>query len=310
MQSKATWIEVELIVEGELAEAVAEVLGRFVSGGVAIEATAVSSSADDSRGQAVGPLRVCGYLPVDEKLEDNRRKLEEALWYLGIIRPLPAPRYHTVQEQDWSQTWKQHYKPILIGERLVVVPAWLETPDPRRVAVRMDPGMAFGTGTHPTTQLCLELLETYLPKNTAAVIDIGCGSGILAVAALKLGAQAALGVDTDPEAVQAAQANGELNGVAERLEIKLGSVAEILGGVTTLRSAPIVLANILAPVIVRLLDDGLAHLLDPRGVLVLSGILDEQASEVEDALRAHGLSLLERRQIGDWVAIAAKKQNY
>jgi ribosomal protein L11 methyltransferase len=215
-----------------------------------------------------------------------------------------------VQEQDWSQTWKQHYKPILIGERLVVVPAWLETPDPRRVAVRMDPGMAFGTGTHPTTQLCLELLETYLPKNAAAVIDIGCGSGILAVAALKLGAQAALGVDTDPEAVQAAQANGELNGVAERLEIKLGSVAEILGGVTTLRSAPIVLANILAPVIVRLLDDGLAHLLDPAGVLVLSGILDEQAGEVEDALRAHGLSLLERLQIGDWVAIAAKKQNY
>jgi ribosomal protein L11 methyltransferase len=302
--SQAAWIEVELIVEGELAEAVAEVLGRFVSGGVAIESTAVTASADDSVGQAVGPLRVCGYLPVDDQLEENRRRLEEALWYLGRIRPLPAPQFRTVQEQDWSQAWKQHYRPIPIGKRLVVVPAWLESPDPGRIAIRMDPGMAFGTGTHPTTQLCLELLETYLPENAAAVIDVGCGSGILAVAAIKLGAQAALGVDIDPEAVQAAQANAELNGVAERLEVKLGSVAEIFGGDTILKKAPLVLANILAPVIIHLLDDDLAGLLDPGGVLVLSGILDEQAGEVEGALRAHGLVLLERRQIGDWVAMA------
>ena len=303
--SQAAWIEVELIVEGELAEAVAEVLGRFVTGGVAIESTAVTASDDDTLGQAVGPLRVCGYLPVDDQLEEGRRRLEEALWYLGRIRPLPAPQFRIVQEQDWSQAWKQHYRPISIGERLVVVPAWLESPDPGRIAIRMDPGMAFGTGTHPTTQLCLELLETYLPGDAAAVIDVGCGSGILAVGALKLGARAALGVDIDPEAVQAAQANAELNGVAERLDVKLGSVAEILGEGASLKRAPLVLANILAPVIVRLLDDGLANLLDPGGVLILSGILDEQAAEVEAALRAHGLVLLERRQIADWVALAA-----
>jgi len=303
--SQAAWIEVELIVEGELAEAVAEVLGRFVTGGVAIESTAVTASDDDTLGQAVGPLRVCGYLPVDDQLEEGRRRLEEALWYLGRIRPLPAPQFRTVQEQDWSQAWKQHYRPISIGERLVVVPAWLESPDPGRIAIRMDPGMAFGTGTHPTTQLCLELLETYLPGDAAAVIDVGCGSGILAVGALKLGARAALGVDIDPEAVQAAQANAELNGVAERLQVKLGSVAEILGEGASLKRAPLVLANILAPVIVRLLDDGLANLLDPGGVLILSGILDEQAAEVEAALRAHGLVLLEQRQIADWVALAA-----
>jgi ribosomal protein L11 methyltransferase len=307
--SQATWIEVELIVDGELAEAVAEVLGRFVSGGVVIESTAVAASDDDSQGQAIGPLRVCGYLPVDDQLEENRRRLEEALWYLGRIRPLPAPQFRTVQEQDWSQAWKQHYKPILIGARLVVVPAWQESPDPGRVAVRMDPGMAFGTGTHPTTQLCLELLEACLPTNASSVIDVGCGSGILAVAALKLGAQAALGVDIDAEAVEATQANAELNGVEERLEVKLGSVTEILGGGTTLRRAPLVLANILAPVIIRLLEDGLANLLDPGGVLILSGILDEQTGEVEDALRARGLSVLERRQIGDWVALAVHNQN-
>lgn len=307
--SQANWIEVELVVDGELAEAVAEVLGRFVSGGVVIESTAVTASDDDSQGHAIGPLRVCGYLPVDEELEENRRRLEEALWYLGRIRPLPAPQFCTVQEQDWSQAWKKNYRPILIGARLVVVPAWQESPDPGRIAVRMDPGMAFGTGTHPTTQLCLELLEAHLPANAAAVIDVGCGSGILAVAALKLGAQAALGVDIDPESVQAAQANAELNGVAGRLEVILGSVAEILGGETILRHAPLVLANILAPVIIRLLDDGLADLMDPEGVLILSGILDEQAGEVENALRMHGLLVLERRQIGDWVALAVHNQN-
>ncbi len=302
--SQANWIEVELIVEGELAEAVAEVLGRFVSGGVAIESTAVTASDDDTLGQAVGPLRVCGYLPVDGQLEENRRRLEEALWYLGRIRPLPPAQFRTVQEQDWSQAWKQHYHPIPIGAQLMVVPAWQESPDPGRVAIRMDPGMAFGTGTHPTTQLCLELLEAHMPEDASAVIDVGCGSGILAVAALKLGAQAALAVDIDPEAVQAAQANAELNGVAERLEVKLGSVAEILNGDTPLQKAPLVVANILAPVIIRLLDDGMAELLDPEGTLVVSGILDEQAGEVEDSLRAHGLFLLERRQIADWVALA------
>src|SRR5574341_896969 len=159
--AQANWIEVELIVEGELAEAVAEVLGRFVSGGVAIESTAVTASDDDTLGQAVGPLRVCGYLLVDDQLEENRRRLEEALWYLGRIRPLPPAQFRTVQEQDWSQAWKQHYRPIPIGAQLMVVPAWQESPDPSRVAIRMDPGMAFGTGTHPTTQLCLELLEDW-----------------------------------------------------------------------------------------------------------------------------------------------------
>lgn len=317
--SEAPWIEVELIVDGELAEAVAEVLGRFVSGGVVIESTAVAASDDDSQGHTVGPLRVCGYLPVDDQLEENRRRLEEALWYLGRIRPLPAPRFRTVEEQDWSQAWKQHYRPIAIGERLIVVPAWLESPDPERIAVRMDPGMAFGTGTHPTTQLCLGLIEyLYSEKHSAkddtlslpssafrplSLIDIGCGSGILAVAALKLGAQTALGVDIDVESVQATQANAELNGVAGRLQVGLGSVAEIRRGEFALRRATLVLANILAPVIVHLLDEGLADLLEPGGVLVLSGILEEQMGDIEAALAKHGLQMMARRQSGDWVAV-------
>ena len=294
-----------MIVDGEMAEAVAEVLGRYVSGGVAIESTAVTARADDSQGRAIGPLRVCGYLPVDDQLDENRQRVEEALWFLGRIRPLPAPRYHTIQEQDWSQAWKSHYHPIAVGKRLMVVPAWEQPPDPARISIRMDPGMAFGTGTHPTTQLCLEAMEIYLPGREAALIDLGCGSGILAVAALKLGAAQALGVDIDPEAVQATRENAELNGVAGQLEIGKGSVAEIRQGEFTLRTANLVLANILAPVIIRLLDEGLPNLLTPDGVLILSGILAEQAGDVEDALGRYNLRLLERRQSGDWVALVA-----
>jgi len=324
----SSWLEISLTVDGELAEAVAEVLGRFVSGGVAIESTAVTASDDDSQGRATGPLRVCGYLPANAQLEENRQRLEEALWYLGRIRPLPAPQFRTIQEQDWAQAWKSNYHPIAIGRRLMVVPAWETSPDPRRVAIRMDPGMAFGTGTHPTTQLCLEFIDSlyderpktndkrYSPlfrhsssviRPPSSVIDVGCGSGILAVAALKLGAQQALAVDIDPLAVEATKSNAALNGVAERLQAGLGSVAEVCRGDFALRTAPLVLANILAPVIVRLLDDGLADLLAPGGALVLSGILQEQGNEVEAALGQHDLQVTARRQSGDWVAMLAAR---
>ncbi len=318
-----TWLEISLVVDGELAEAIAEVLARYVSNGVVIELTAVTANADDSEGHPVGPLRVCGYLPVDSQVEETRQRIEEALWYLGRIRPLPAAQYRTLQEQDWAEAWKEHYKPIAIGRRLMVVPAWLETPDPGRIAIRMDPGMAFGTGTHPTTQLCLEMIETYLdvagryqemdeasqPDGGSApsMIDVGCGSGILAVAALKLGASRALGVDIDPESITASLENGLLNEVSERLEVGLGSVAEVRAGNFGLRQAPLVVANILAPVIIRLLDDGLGELAVPGGILVLSGILAEQGGAVVEALERHALPVVEQRQSGDWVALAAQR---
>jgi len=305
----AAWLEVSLIVDGEMAEAVSEVLARFAPDGVAIESTAVTANPDDSEGQAVGPLRVCAYLPVDDELEEVRQRMEEALWYLGRIRPLPEAQFKRIQQTDWSETWKQHYRPITIGERLVVVPAWLESPDPERIAVRIDPGMAFGTGTHPTTQLCLELLEGFFQEGGGAgieVVDVGCGSGILSTAALKLGATRALGVDIDAEAVQATQANAGLNGVQKRLEVGLGSVEEVRRGQFSIRSGQIVLANILAPVIIKLLDEGLGDLLRPGGVLILSGILAEQSADVEAALYRHDLQPAEKRQSGDWVALLAR----
>lgn len=297
-----TWLEVSLIVDGEMAEAVAEVLARYARNGVVIESTAVTSNSEDLEGHAVGPLRVSGYLRMDEQVEETRRQIEEGLWYLGRIRPLPPATYQAVHEADWAEAWKQHYHPIAIGQRLMIVPAWLESPDQARIPIRIDPGMAFGTGTHPTTQLCLELIEERT-RPGISVIDVGCGSGILAVAALKLGAGRGLGVDIDPDAVTATQENAVANGVADRLEWGVGSLEEVRRGNFGLQQAELVLANILAPVLVRLLDEGLAGLLTPEGALVLSGILDEQAGDVVAAAEKQGLHLVDRRQEGDWVAL-------
>jgi ribosomal protein L11 methyltransferase len=179
--------------------------------------------------------------------------------------------------------------------------------------VRIDPGMAFGTGTHPTTQLCLALVEQYFTHRESAqglkVIDIGCGSGILSIAALKLGAEEALGVDIDPEAVQASGNNAVLNGVTNRFELGIGSVKEVRAGKFGIQKAQLVLANILAPVLVKLLDEGLGELVLTDGWLILSGILAEQNPEVESALEKHGYQVVEKSQSGDWVAIAARRKN-
>jgi ribosomal protein L11 methyltransferase len=309
-----SWIEISLIVDGEIAESVAEVLSRYLPDGVVIESTAVTANPDDSEGRTVGPLRVAGYIPVDEKTEETRRQIEESLWYLGRIRPLPAPEFKEVRQTDWSEAWKQHYHPIPIGKRLAIVPAWMESPFPKRTILRIDPGMAFGTGTHPTTQLCLEFIETLFARENpygfewqdADVIDLGCGSGILGIAALILGARRALGVDIDAEAMPASLENAEANGVASRLELGLGSVSEIREGKYSIQKAQLVLANILAPVLVRLLDEGLGELVRPGGYLALSGILQEQSAEVEVALRRNRLELVKTRQMMDWVALLAQ----
>ncbi|NPA92994.1 MAG: 50S ribosomal protein L11 methyltransferase [Chloroflexi bacterium] len=305
MSDPTRWLELSLEVDGELAEAVAEVLARFAPNRVAIEASHIQDQ-PDGEGVPTGPVRVAAYLPVDEDLEATRQRIEEALWHLHVIRPLPQPTYRFLQEQDWAEAWKHAYRPIAVGERLMIVPAWLENPDPQRVPLLLDPGMAFGTGTHPTTQMCLAEVER-LVQPGMTVLDVGCGSGILSIAALKLGAVRALGVDTDPQAVAVAQENAARNGVAEGFRAAVGSVEALrqppLGPV----KAPLVLANILAPILVRLLDEeGLADLLTPDGALVLSGILENQAEDVLAAARRAGLALAHRRQMDDWVTLTVK----
>jgi ribosomal protein L11 methyltransferase len=301
----ARWLEVSLTVDPELAEAIAELLSRFVSNGVVVESGVTYNDAEDE-GTPFGPVRVYGYLAIDENIEETHQRLEENLWHLGQIQSLPKASYKTIQDEDWMAAWKQHYRPIQIGKRLLILPAWLEDPNNGRIAVKIDPSMAFGTGTHPTTQLCMEMLEaTVTPGQT--VIDVGCGSGILSIGAVKLGAKLALAVDIDTAAIRSTKENAEANGVLDKIETGLGSVSEILNGGFSLKNAPLVLANILAPVIIRLFDAGLADLIAPSGQIVLSGILAEQAQGVIEAGQAKGLIFIEQRQITDWVVILMRK---
>ncbi len=310
-----SWLEISLLVDGELAEAVADVLARFAPSGVVTESTAIAFPNDESEGVAVGPISVRAYLEMNDQIEETRQKLEEALFYLGMIQPLPAPIYKQIADQNWMEAWKQHYKPIPIGKRLMIVPVWMESPEPSRIPIRIDPGMAFGTGTHPTTQLCLELIENFMEERRKrkedpsfffplSCIDVGCGSGILSIAALKLGAQSALGVDIDIESVRNSRENADVNAVGQEFVIGQGSVTEVLAGQFVFKSAPLVVANILAPVIIRLFDAGLAQLVDAGGTLILSGILVEQAPSVIVAGQAHGLVLTAQKQMGDWVALS------
>ena len=299
------WLEVSLTVNGELAEAVADVLARFAPNGVTTE-QAVDFVNDEDEGTPVGPVTVRAYLGADDKLEETRQKLEESLYYLGMIQPLPIPVFTMIPDENWMEAWKVHYQPIAVGKRLIIVPAWLTSPDANRVPIKIDPGMAFGTGTHPTTQLCLELLESFVPTGRK-VIDVGCGSGILSIAALKLGASFALGVDIDEASVKASRENADANGIPmDQFAIGRGSVTEVLSGKFGIRNAPLVLANILAPIIIKLFDTGLAKVASPGGALILSGILADQAAGVIASAATHGLKLEERHQLGDWVVLLVR----
>src|SRR5271157_1868924 len=303
------WLEVSLTVNGELAEAVADVLARFAPNGVMTE-QGVKFINDEDEGTATGPITVRAYLPMGEHIEGTRQKLEESLYYLGTIQPLPAAMFTPIADQNWMEAWKQHYKPIPIGKRLMILPAWLDSPEPNRIPIKIDPGMAFGTGTHPTTQLCLELMEKYVGVDghlPISVIDVGCGSGILSIAALKLGAKQALGVDIDSESVKNSRENADTNEIGDELILGQGSVKEILDGKFAFKSAPLVVANILAPVIIRLFEAGLADLVEPNGAIILSGILKEQSQSVMEAAQAKGLRMNEKRQMGDWVALMMER---
>ncbi len=316
----SNWLEVSLTVDGELAESVADVLARFAPNGVMTE-QGVKFINDEDEGTATGPITVRAYLTVDDQLEETRQKLEESLYFLGMIQPLPEPSYKQIADPNWMEAWKQHYKPILIGKRLLILPVWLNSPEPDRIAIKIDPGMAFGTGTHPTTQLCLELMEKYLDDRPQtmdrqplsivhrplSVIDVGCGSGILSIAALKLGAMKVLGVDIDAESVKNSRENADTNGIGAELILGQGSVTEIRAGNFAFKQASLVVANILAPVIIRLFDAGLADLMEDNGAIILSGILQEQAQNVIDAAQAKGLRMNDKRQMGDWVALAMNR---
>ena len=202
-----------------------------------------------------------------------------------------------VNEEDWANNWKQYYHTQRIGKRIVVTPSWEEyTPSGDDVQMRLDPGMAFGTGTHDTTRLCLELLEEVVTPETR-ILDVGTGSGILSVGGVLLGAPSALGVDIDPVAVKVANENAEINEVSDKTEFVCGDLTDKVHG-----KFEIVTANIVADVIIRLLSTVKNYLLK-GGVLIVSGIIDTRADEVENACHEAGFITEKRLEHGGWVAI-------
>jgi ribosomal protein L11 methyltransferase len=296
------YLEVAMIVNGELAEAVAEVFARFAPGGVAMEATHIIPE-EDGFGRPSDEVRVCAYLPVDDQLEVTRQKLGMALGYLGMIQPLPEATFTPINDQNWMEAWKERFVPIDIGHKLRILPAWMENPDASRIPILIDVGMAFGTGTHPTTQLSLALLEDHVQAGQT-VFDVGCGSGILSVAAVKLGAAAAYGADIERDSIDNAQINAKLNATEGKTHFRLGSLDTFAG-----KQAPVVIANILTHILIRLLNDGMGDLVAPGGTLLLSGILVEKEAEILAALDKHGFIVNERRQMEDWLGLAAVRKN-
>jgi ribosomal protein L11 methyltransferase len=233
--------------------------------------------------------QLVAWLPEADWPEAERLQLEAALAPLAATFGLALPAIHWVQQddEDWSLSWKQHWQADPVGERLLILPAWLELPAEHadRLVIRMDPGSAFGTGSHPTTRLCLEALET-LDLKGQRVADLGCGSGILGIAALLQGATSVAAADTDSLAVRATRDNAVVSGFQERLQVQLGSVetlAELLGG----EPAELLLCNILAPVI-EALCPAFHAVLAPHGVGLLSGLLVDQAPRLTQVLADNG----------------------
>ena len=304
------WLELAVEADLEAVEAVSEILGRFATGGTTVEPAfdlveeGLAAQVDPSR-----PATVRGYVPARDALaaESARAHVAEALGHLQAfgLRPIGALRTRIVHEEDWAEAWKAFFPVLRVGRRLIIRPTWRRhRRTPLDVVLALDPGMAFGTGLHPTTRLCLAALEALADDDGidgARVLDVGCGSGILAIAALRLGAATALGVDTDPIAIESTAANTRRNRLARRIRARVGSLPS--------GEPPfdLVLANLIAGVLVPLAS-GLRDELVLGGRLVASGIFIDREAEVRAAFESVGLDVVERRAEGDWVALVATRR--
>ncbi len=290
------WAEVSVEATCGSADAVTEILMEEGCGGTAVSCSSASALEDTAE--------IRGYLPVDDSLEARLERIRERVRSLpdhGLTIGSGDISVKWVQDDEWATAWRKYFKPIRFS-RIVVKPSWEDyEPRPDDVIVEIDPGMAFGTGNHDTTALCLLILQD-LVRGGETVLDVGTGSGILAIAAAKLGASNVVGVDNDPVAVDAARKNVAMNGVDACVRIARGDTPRVFEG-----AADVVLANIIPNVIIPMAG-ALYEKVKPGGRLVTSGIVHERADEVRQALEAVGLETLEARSRGEWVALVSGKR--
>jgi len=295
------WLELTVTCDNEAIEAVSEILGRVSQGSAVRPTRLIRDPADElsAREDPTAPYEITAHIPEDESAPAAVESTERALWHLQAfgLRPVGELQVRTVDDADWTDAWKAGYVPQRIG-RVVIVPSWLDEPiGPDEVALHLDPGMAFGTGLHPTTRGCLTLLQSISPM-PPVVLDVGSGSGILALAALRLGAERAVCYDTDPLAVEATLANAAANGLADRVTANGGSLPAKAPG----EYYPLVLANLVAAVLIDLAEPLAAHTA-PGGSLLASGIIEGRADEVLAALTGARFTLEGRLDDGEWVSL-------
>jgi ribosomal protein L11 methyltransferase len=301
------WFEISCTVPAELADIVAEYLTSLSGNGVCVENLNVDAFSHSEIPEST-TVHIKSYFPETDDSSVRLEEIEEYLDGLAQRQPglvLPRPELASVSTEDWSTSWKVNFKPLRIGRRLLIVPSW-EEPQPQAddIVLRLDPGMAFGTGGHETTRLCLELLEQILENIptmvSPAVLDLGTGSGILAMAAVQLGAGRVCAVDIDPLAIEVACENLAINGLQDQVECSTTPLESLEG------CFDVILANILAEELVRLAPH-LNERLAPGGSLVLSGILTEKEQLVRSGFSDQSLEYQQTLRQGEWVAIHYRK---
>jgi ribosomal protein L11 methyltransferase len=303
------WLELSIQSHPEAVESVCELLSRYSSDGVVIEEPyALSEDGQEYhilRGQ---PVMVHAYLPLDGTEGTKQRQIAEGLWHFSSLGAHFVGELSTrvVDEQDWANAWKDYYHVTHIGKRLVIRPSWREyTPKDSEVVLTLDPGMAFGTGVHPTTHMCLEQVEQRVQPGMH-VMDVGTGSGILALAAAKLGATIVYTIDNSSVAVESARANAAMNDLDEKIKVVLG----VLDEAEAERQAghyDLVLANIIAHIIGSIAPH-LAQVMAPTGLLVVSGIIEARRADAQGPLLAAGLELVDEVKTDDWLALVLRKR--
>ena len=295
------WLELSVDAPPEYVEPLSEIFHRYGEGGVAVEQPGGFNPDEGETPPVPDAVTIKTYLPMDATTRDRRERIAAGARLIAKFARISDLRERVASEDEWRDSWKEFFHPLRIGRGIVICPTWRECEtEPGDAVVRLDPGMAFGTGHHPTTRMCLELLERAVSPGDR-VLDLGCGSGILSIAAAKLGAAAVLGFEIDGAAVKSARANVDANGVGDRVEI-------IHGTLPSAKAPPqafdLALANISARV-VEDMAERLADCLAPGGTLIASGVIEAHLDGVTAALESAGATVRERTMDGDWGALAA-----